>query len=130
MGDREGSPESVHRHICFSTFCCSPGVFWGFCCLYEGPLTLRGPQEGGSRTDFQEQDTTIQVQVSAEADGMVQVKPSSDSPEEVDTPLLTQSNLGMDMLSEVQGKYDTDPFFWVIYWKSLMTIETLRLKMK
>lgn len=45
---------------------------------------------------------------------MAQVKPSSDIPEEVDMPLLIQSNLGMDILSEVQGKYDTDPFFRVI----------------
>ncbi len=74
-------------------------------------FTLRGPQKGGS-TDTREPDTR-----EPDTDSVVQLEPSSDTtdrPEEVETPLLTQSNLGLDILSEIQGKYDKDPFFRVI----------------
>ena len=65
-----------------------------------------GPQEGRS--------TSTSVNAEAQTSVAPTAPVEESSAQSQDAPLLTQSNLGLDILSELRGTYENDPFFRVI----------------
>ena len=86
--------------------------------------TPRVPQEGGSvQEDSTSKPSTSDNAVSPDAATMVDENERATHNDMLDKPdtqdvlnasLLTQSSLGIDLLSEIRGKYSNDPFFRVI----------------
>jgi RNase H-like domain found in reverse transcriptase/Reverse transcriptase (RNA-dependent DNA polymerase)/Retroviral aspartyl protease len=73
----------------------------------DRPVT-RSPQEGGSRTELPVNEPQVS---SRPADNEAIASDLPEGSNEESTPLLTQSNLGIDLLSELQGQYGNDPLF-------------------
>ena len=90
-----------------------PEMACEFAAHVKDRFILRGPEEqkeGGSTTE----NSSVGDSVAENTNGAELPNMDQSSAMDNSQSLLTQSRLGIDLLSELQGKYELDPFFWSI----------------